>query len=62
MKALSIQENDRRANGAQAACDIKGVVFDFGGVMTSCTMPERVRPLVKELGVSWQDLEEGFRK
>ena len=41
---------------------MKGVVFDFGGVMTSCTMPERVRPLVKELGVSWEDLESGFAK
>jgi len=42
--------------------EVKAVVFDFGGVMTSCTMPERVRPLVKELGVSWDELETGFRK
>ena len=62
MTETSNQANDRRAEDAQAADGIKGVVFDFGGVMTSCTMPERVRPLVKELGVAWQDLEEGFRK
>ena len=40
--------------------EIKGVVFDFGGVMTTCTMPERVRPLVRELGISWEALEAGF--
>jgi len=42
--------------------EIKGVVFDFGGVMTTCTMPERVRPIVDELGISWSALEEGFAK
>ena len=42
--------------------DIKGVVFDFGGVMTTCTMPERVRPIVDELGIPWQALEDGFAK
>lgn len=42
--------------------EIKGVVFDFGGVMTTCTMPERVRPLVRELGISWEALEAGFAK
>lgn len=41
---------------------ISGAVFDFGGVMTSCTMPERVRPLVKELGIPWAALESGFSK
>ena len=42
--------------------EIKGVVFDFGGVMTTCTMPERVRPIVDELGIPWQALEDGFAK
>jgi len=41
---------------------IKAVVFDFGGVMTTTTMPERVRKCVKELGVDWQLLETGFAK
>ena len=42
--------------------EIKGVVFDFGGVMTTCTMPERVRPIVDELGIPWKALESGFAK
>jgi len=42
--------------------DIRGCVFDFGGVMTTMTMPDRVRPLVKELGVAWEALESGFEK
>ena len=42
--------------------EIKGVVFDFGGVMTTCTMPERVRPIVDELGIPWKALEDGFAK
>lgn len=42
--------------------DIRGCVFDFGGVMTMMTMPDRVRPLVKELGVDWNILETGFEK
>ena len=41
---------------------IRGVVFDFGGVMTTMTMPERVKPLVAELGVPWSALEAGFAK
>ena len=42
--------------------DIKGVVFDFGGVMTTSTMPERVRKCVAEFGIDWQHLETGFAK
>ena len=42
--------------------EIKGVVFDFGGVMTTCTMPDRVRPIVDELGIPWKALEDGFAK
>ena len=41
---------------------ISGVVFDFGGVMTTSTMPERVRRCVAELGIDWNSLETGFAK
>ncbi len=39
---------------------IRGVVFDFGGVITKLTMPDFVRPIMEELGVPWSLLEEGF--
>lgn len=42
--------------------EIDAVVFDFGGVMTTTIMPERVRPVVDELGIPWEALEEGFAK
>ena len=41
---------------------IEGVVFDFGGVMTTSTMPERVRACVKEFGIDWSHLERGFSR
>lgn len=41
---------------------VKGVVFDFGGVMTTSTMPERVRTCVAELGIDWAQLESGFAR
>ena len=41
---------------------ISGCVFDFGGVMTTTTMPERVRPLAEKLGVAWSTLEDGFAR
>lgn len=41
---------------------IKGCVFDFGGVMTTATMPERVRNLTNELGIDWSAIETGFAK
>ena len=41
---------------------ISAVVFDFGGVMTTTTMPERVRRLVGELGIDWAIFERGFAK
>lgn len=41
---------------------ISAVVFDFGGVMTTCTMPERVRPTVDKLGIPWKALEDGFAR
>jgi len=39
---------------------VSGVVFDFGGVMTTSTMPERVRACVRDFGIDWQALERGF--
>ena len=41
---------------------VSGVVFDFGGVITSLTMPDLVRPVMEEMGVPWSLLEEGFGK
>ena len=39
---------------------ITGCVFDFGGVMTATTMPERLRPIVSSLGVDWKILVDGY--
>ena len=41
---------------------ISGVVFDFGGVMTTTTMPERVRKCAAEFGIDWAHLERGFAR
>lgn len=41
---------------------IAAVVFDFGGVMTTSTMPERVRKCTEEFGIEWTHLETGFAK
>jgi len=41
---------------------ISAVVFDFGGVMTTSTMPERVRKCVAEFGIDWAPLEAGFAR
>ena len=41
---------------------IKAVVFDFGGVMTSTTMPERVHEVVLKKGLPWQKVVELFGK
>lgn len=41
---------------------ISGVVFDFGGVMTTSTMPERVRKCTDEFGIDWTHLADGFAK
>lgn len=41
---------------------IKAVVFDFGGVQTTTTMPERVHTLVDRLGLPWQPIVNGYRK
>ena len=39
---------------------VKAVVFDFGGVMTTTTMPERVKPIVDGLGLPWSAIEAGY--
>ena len=41
---------------------VKGVVFDFGGVMTTSTMPERVRRCTEKFGIDWSALETGYQK
>ena len=39
---------------------MKAVVFDFGGVMTTTTMPERVRAYIADKDIPWEALERGF--
>ncbi len=39
---------------------ISGVVFDFGGVMTTSTMPQRVIELAKDRGIDWDVFVRGF--
>ena len=39
---------------------VSGVVFDFGGVMTTSAAPERVRACVASLGIDWSVLVRGF--
>ena len=39
---------------------ISAVVFDFGGVMTTSTMPRRVIALAKEKGIDWDVFVHGF--
>ncbi len=41
---------------------IRAVIFDFGGVMTTTTMPERVRKCTDEYGIDWAQLEAGFAR
>ncbi len=38
------------------------VVFDFGGVMTTTTMPEHVRAAIAGTGISWETLADGFAR
>ncbi|MBE6382210.1 MAG: hypothetical protein E7049_04240 [Lentisphaerae bacterium] len=44
------------------ATRIGAAVFDFGGVMTTTTMPERVKPIVASLGLPWEAVEQGFAR
>ncbi len=41
---------------------VSGVVFDFGGVMTTTTMPERVRACAAGLGLSWSVIKAGYAR
>ena len=41
---------------------VRAVVFDFGGVMTTTTMPERVRKCAKDFGIDWNVLADGFAR
>lgn len=41
---------------------ITALVLDFGGVMTTSTMPERVRPIAEAAGIDWNALERGYAK
>lgn len=41
---------------------IRALVFDFGGVMTTSTMPERVRPIAEAAGIDWSALERGYAR
>ena len=54
-----------RAGLSHGICGVRptrGVVFDFGGVMTTSTMPMRVRKVTDGLGLEWADLERGFAR
>lgn len=41
---------------------MKAPVFDFGGVMTTSTMPQRVKAEAAALGIPWNAVVEGFGK
>ena len=41
---------------------VSACVFDFGGVMTLATMPEKVRAMVERMGVDWSVVTEGYAK
>ena len=49
-----------KTSAAALGEEIKAVVFDFGGVMTTSTMPQRVIELAKEKGVDWEVFRHGF--
>lgn len=51
-----------RARTLMRPRQVRGIVFDFGGVMTATIMPERVHDCVEELGLSWPLLVAGFEK
>lgn len=40
----------------------KAVVFDFGGVMTTSTMPRRVQSTAQELGIDWNIIARGYAR
>ena len=50
------------SSGIRGVRRISAAVFDFGGVMTTSTMPERVRTYVGRLGIDWDVLASGFAR
>ena len=48
--------------GAATSSELHAPVFDFGGVMTTSTMPLRVGPVAAEVGLSTDALDRGFAK
>lgn len=52
MKERKMSDNNR----------VSACVFDFGGVMTMATMPEKVRAIVERLGVDWSVITDGYAK
>ena len=50
------------SDGISGVRRISAAVFDFGGVMTTSTMPDRVRTCVGRLGIDWNVLAEGFAR
>lgn len=42
--------------------EIRGCVFDFGGVMTPSLLPDLVRPVVEALGISWDGVSAGYAR
>jgi epoxide hydrolase-like predicted phosphatase len=52
----------RLSHGICGMRPTKGVVFDFGGVMTSSTMPARVKGVTDAFGIDWESLASGFEK
>ena len=67
---LSFPDGSRRyefvrtglSDGICGVRHLSAVVFDFGGVMTTSTMPERVRARTAELGIDWKHLADGFAR
>ncbi len=56
-----------RSNLSTGICGVhrpklSAVIFDFGGVFTKTTMPERVRKSVEDTGISWEYLADGFAR
>lgn len=41
---------------------VSACVFDFGGVMTLATIPDKVRTTLDRLGVEWRVVTEGYAK
>jgi len=42
--------------------EIRGCIFDFGGVMTPALLPDLARPLVEGVGAKWGDVVAGYAR